>query len=507
MMDQAQAIALRKKLLTVGIFGTGLLAGVLIMQFVGRGRVPAPLEVQTVSFHQNAETGMKGMPAFAGALELNEQFKQVASEVKRSVVSIHSASSWLNVPCALLKGHGNEYGDRENLGSGVLVSPQGHVVTNYHLVEDACELRVTFADKAEYAAEVVGVDESTDLAVVKIALDPDEGRSPVLLGNSTDVQTGEWVLAVGNPLMLTSTVTAGIVSALGRRVDVIEDEFQVEDFIQTDAAINPGNSGGALVNLRGELIGINTAIATHSGYNEGYGFAIPVNLMKRVIPDLIAYGSVRRGYAGMSFDRVDASFARDLGLPSVKGVYVGFVLRNGAAFQAGLREGDVILDVDGIPVNEPNELQSLIAQRYPGDELRIATWRRRKQQNFTIKLLGEDDPVVGEWVRTMSPSASFDQEHSGVFVHVDRWGFALRPLRDSEQEVFGIEEGVFVLFVRPGSVADAAGISGHLALVQVNRTAVSTVGQAVQLANRGRSTLLTVVDKSGQREDIRLTEQ
>ena len=244
--------------------------------------------------------------------QLSSMFKDAANSVRSSVVFIQvtispTDESWYqNIENRFFEDNF----DRQSVGSGVVISTDGYIVTNHHVVADAKEIKVTLDDKREYAATIVGSDPATDLAVIKI--EEPTPLTAVPLGDSDIVEVGEWVLAIGNPFRLTSTVTAGIVSALGRQVNIIDSRFGVEDFIQTDAAINPGNSGGALVNLSGELIGINTAIATESGASEGYGFAVPVRLVERVVAYLIVYGEVKRGYLGVEIQAVDAAVAQRL---------------------------------------------------------------------------------------------------------------------------------------------------------------------------------------------------
>ena len=505
-MELRSTPLLQRKLITVGLFVAGLLAGVLIMQLTQRTQRAAPAELRTVEFHKSVSDLSDGLTGSMGALQLNDQFKKVAQDVKRSVVSIHSVSSWYNIPCAILKRRSQEYRERESLGSGVLISPQGYIVTNYHLVEGACGLRVTFLNKEEYDAEVVGVDRSTDLAVIRVLLDPEEQVDSLPLGDSEAVQTGEWVLAVGNPLELTSTVTAGIVSALGRRVDIIDDRLNVEVFIQTDAAISPGNSGGALVNLRGELIGINTAIATQSGYNEGYGFAIPVNLVDRVARDLIAYGKVKRGYAGIGLENITASFARELGMDQVRGVYLNNVRREGAAYQAGLREGDVVLSVGDRPVNEPNELQSIIALHRPGDRINVFAWRRARGTTLrhVVTLESDNDPSVATWISSLTGGEAENESLRGPFYPVDRWGLVLKPLSAADTRLFGAPSGAYIFQVNRGGLADRAGVPVHVVLQKINGDAVASAAEAHGALQLADEAVLTLLMEEGTTVDVRL---
>lgn len=271
----------------------------------------------------------------------------------------------------------------KSTGSGVIISEKGYVVTNNHVVEGATEVEVTLHDKRKYKAEVLGTDPSTDLAVLKVDA-PD--LQPIKLSNSDNAEVGEWVLAVGNPFDLASTVTAGIISAKGRDISILEGQYAIESFIQTDAAVNPGNSGGALVNTRGELVGINTAIATPTGTYAGYSFAVPVNLTKKVVQDIIDYGKVRRGYLGVTILELDNRIAEELGLSTNNGVYVNKVLDNSGANAAGLREGDVIVGVEGQEITSPNELQEKVGSRNPGDYVDLTIIRDGRRQTLSAQL-------------------------------------------------------------------------------------------------------------------------
>ena len=260
-------------------------------------------------------------------------------------------------------------------GSGVILTDDGYVVTNYHVIEDASNIEVVTSTNQRYYARVVGRDESTDLALLKIKA----SQLPfVRYGDSDLVTPGDWVLAVGNPFDLNSTVTAGIVSAKARNIGILRDRnnLQVESFIQTDAAVNPGNSGGALVNLKGELIGINSAIATNTGNYAGYSFAIPVNLVKKIMDDLLEFGQVQRGLLGVEIRDVTPELAEDEDLPLVQGVYILRINRGSAADMAGLAAGDVITQVDRNPVNTVSELQERVARNRPGQSVEVTYWRK-----------------------------------------------------------------------------------------------------------------------------------
>lgn len=387
-------------LIGIGLVLTGLAVAILWVLVAGQNERSLPRSVRVAEPVQLGRSPVEAdrpptdspdrLPDVAA---LNEVFRQVADRVTPSVVYIQA-----DIPFGRDRHHDfdeeeqgffRRYPLPEAVGSGVLLSAEGHVVTNHHVVEDAERVRVTLSDKRTFEARIVGADPSTDLAVLEIA--GGEDLPAILLGDSDGLDAGEWVLAVGNPFRLTSTVTAGIVSATGRQVNIIEDDFGIEDFIQTDAAINPGNSGGAVVNLNGELVGISTAIATETGSSQGYGFAVPVNLVTRVAGDLIEYGAVQRGYLGVRIQTVDAALARRLGMDRIRGVYIAGVANSGAAARAGMRRRDVILSVDERVVNASNELQSVLAQRRPGDELLVQVWRDGDALDLPVSLRPRDE--------------------------------------------------------------------------------------------------------------------
>ncbi len=264
-------------------------------------------------------------------------------------------------------GQSNEY-PVQAAGSGVIIASDGYIITNNHVVEDAEKITVTLNDKREFNATLVGTDAEADLALIKI----EESNLPYLtFGNSDQVRIGEWVLAVGNPFNLTSTVTAGIVSAKARNLNIMDESSNIESFIQTDAALNQGNSGGALVNVQGELIGINTAIASGTGYYTGYSFAIPSNIARKVANDLKTYGVVQRAYLGVSIMDITPQKAEELNLNSLEGVVVSLVDENGAARQSGLKEGDVILAINDTKTNSASELREVLMQHSPGETVSV----------------------------------------------------------------------------------------------------------------------------------------
>ncbi|MBO6576994.1 MAG: trypsin-like peptidase domain-containing protein [Rhodothermales bacterium] len=497
----------RRPLFYSSLVIVGLLIGVLgtLWRTYPEYTVPDRSMVETIRFGSGAAFPPVVLPetlatrGYVDALTLNEAFKTVSGFVTPSVV-------FVEVETAGRSFFRRNRGLAQSAGSGVIISEAGHVVTNYHVIEGAAEIRVTLSDKREYPATVLGEDPNTDLAVLK--LENDAPVPAIDFGDSDALQVGEWVLAVGNPFRLTSTVTAGIVSALGRSVNIIEDSFGIESFIQTDAAINPGNSGGALVNLRGELVGIATAIATESGSYEGYGFAVPMRLVERVVRDLIEFGEVQRGYLGVDIWPVDAQRAAGLGLTTVQGVLLNNVFAGLAADQAGLRSGDVLLSVEGRPIYEPNELQSIIALYRPGEQLGVEVWRDGGRRFFAVELLGRDNPTTQRWFAQLDqsdevqPEAEPEAESSphGEIVEVPEWGIGLFEMTDRFQRLFDLEQGAYVAYVENGGPASIAGLPRNTVIVSVDGASV-TSAEDVELALEAGdgAPLLEVVRRSGER--------
>lgn len=342
------------------------------------------------------------------------------------------------------------------IGSGVIASPDGYIITNNHVVEGADEISVTLNDKSTYSAKVVGADPNTDIALIKI----DAKDLPTIpLGNSDDLKVGEWVLAVGNPMNLTSTVTAGIVSAKGRNLGIIGSEghnttgksnMGIESFIQTDAAVNPGNSGGALVNLRGELVGINTAIVSPTGSYSGYSFAIPVNIVSRVISDIKQFGSFQRPFLGVSIRDIDSDFAKDKKISVKDGVYVMSVEDKSGALEAGIKEGDVITEIDGKKIDKASELQERVSEFHPGDIITVKAMRDSKPMTFKVKLRNRQGGT--ETVK-----------NAGVEV----LGAAFTKLSDSQKNNLNVSYGVQVSGVTDGKFKEA-GIRKGFIILKIN---------------------------------------
>ena len=268
-------------------------------------------------------------------------------------------------------------------GSGVILSEDGYIVTNNHVIQQANEIEVVLNDKRSFTAQLIGSDPNTDIALLKIDA---TGLPTLAMGNSDELRVGEWVLAVGNPFNLTSTVTAGIVSAKARNINILDAEMKIESFIQTDAAVNPGNSGGALVNTRGKLVGINTAIASQTGSYAGYAFAVPTSIVQKVVADLRQFGSVQRALLGIRMLDITSEVQQYYGLKSLEGVYIAEVVSGSAAEKGGVESGDVIVAVDGVTVNSSSELQEKIARKNPGDEVTLSVLRAGKRHELHVVL-------------------------------------------------------------------------------------------------------------------------
>ncbi|MEQ9403214.1 MAG: trypsin-like peptidase domain-containing protein [Cyclobacteriaceae bacterium] len=331
-------------------------------------------------------------------------------------------------------------------GSGVVISSDGYIVTNNHVVENATGIEVVLNDNRSYEAKVIGVDASTDIAVIKI---DEDNLQPLKYGSSEDIQIGEWVLAIGNPFEFRSTVTAGIVSAKSRNIGILDrrSAYRIESFIQTDAAVNPGNSGGALVNLNGELIGINTAIASPSGSFAGYSFAVPSSLVSKVVDDLVEYGTVQRALLGISIQDVTAELAEVEELDVVKGVYIGGVGENSAAEAAGLVRGDVIISIDNAAVNSVAELQEQVAINRPGDEVVVGFIRNgeRKVANAVLRNSSGTTEIVELVSDFDSEGATFTEISNELAsaLNLDG-GVQLSELRNGKWRDAGISKGFII---------------------------------------------------------------
>jgi serine protease Do len=354
----------------------------------------------------------------------------------------------------MYRGH---QGPQAGSGSGVIISSNGYIVTNNHVIDRADKIKVVLDDKRTYEAKLIGTDPTTDLAVLKVDAD---NLPSIRYGNSDKVRVGEWVLAVGNPFNLTSTVTAGIVSAKARSINILhtKDNMQIESYIQTDAAVNPGNSGGALVNLSGELVGINSAIATQTGSFSGYSFAVPTSIVSKVVEDLMKYGEVQRALLGVQIREVDQELAKEKELKTLNGVFVGSVNKNSAADDAGIKEGDVITQVNGVTVNTPSQLTEQVARYRPGDEIKVTVLRDEKPMTIGAKLKN----IMGDTEVVKRSDEAMTVE-----------GAMLSMPSKQEMNKLGLASGVKIDKVR-GSKFQEAGVKDDFIITRIDKQDVSS---------------------------------
>jgi Do/DeqQ family serine protease len=355
--------------------------------------------------------------------------------------------------------HQQPQGGGQGSGSGVIIAANGYIVTNNHVIDKASKIEVVLDDKRKFEAELVGADPSTDLAVLKVKAD---NLPFVKYGNSDDVKVGQWVLAVGNPFNLNSTVTAGIISAKGRNINILkhdENNMGIESFIQTDAVVNPGNSGGALVNLNGDLIGINSAISSHTGSFEGYAFAIPSSIASKVVDDLLKYKVVQRALLGVQIQEVDAKLASEKKLNTLNGVYVQGLSKSSAAAEAGLKTGDVITQINGIAVNTSSQLQEQVARFRPGDKIKVSYVRGSSPGEATATLRNATGTTAV--VREEPASATIKYE-----------GVTLSPVPAREQNLLGIAGGAKMSGVK-GSNFREVGMADGFIITRIDKNIVS----------------------------------
>ena len=440
-----------------------------------------------VSMPGNAPTGAPGDFSFA-AEAVSPTVVHIRTTMTRTVRQQQMPDMFREFFGDDLGGQGGGRARREQgqaSGSGVIIAKDGYIVTNNHVVQDADEVEVIMTDKRSFKAKVIGTDPLTDLAVIKI----DANNLPAItLGDSDALKLGEWVLAVGYPLDLESTVTAGIVSAKGRKIGILDGagssprrgmmdprqqqapqedpnkpatDTPVESFIQTDAAINPGNSGGALVNLRGELIGINAAIASATGYYSGYGFAVPVSLVKKVTADLVKFGNVQRGYIGIIPEELDSKKAKEYNLKVGRGIYVRDVSGNGAAKVAGIQKGDVIVKMEGQPLDSDAQMREVIGRRRPGDVVNVTINRDGSEREIKVQLRnrnGGNEVIKKEELAVSSMKAL---------------GAEFTPLTDKERQALGVNGGVRVSKILDGKLAETEIEEGFI-IVKANGKNVKT---------------------------------
>lgn len=424
----------------------------------------------------------------AGAVD----FVQAAAAVSPGVVHIrttfNTSTSKDNSPMDMMEEFFGGGGQRSRApraasGSGVILTSDGYIVTNNHVVENAEKVEVVLSNRRKVIAKVIGTDPLTDLALIKV----EENNLPVVkMGNSDNVQVGEWVLAVGFPLNLQTTVTAGIVSAKARAIGILArqqptqeeyEEYQktgkmpsrnnssIESYIQTDAAINPGNSGGALVNANGELIGINAAIASQTGTNEGYGFAIPVNLAKKVLEDFKKYGSVKRGYIGVTYVPLDADNAQELKVTDISGLYVNEVLPNSGGAAAGIKKGDIIKKVEGVVIYDSPDLLEKIGRLSPGDQVQLTILRDGTLKNVNVTLKGDNS--------ISKPKVAVAAKATGA--SIGKLGASFAPAPDALKAKYGVKSGVVVTGIEAGKVFDSLDVPKGMLITTVNGRPVNSV--------------------------------
>lgn len=359
-------------------------------------------------------------------------------------------------------------------GSGVIISEDGYIVTNNHVIEGATKLRVTLPDGRAFDAKTIGTDPATDVALIKI----DASGLPTLpFGSSDDLRLGEWVLAIGYPMELQSTITAGIVSAKARQLGALNNRYGIESFIQTDAAVNPGNSGGALVNTRGELVGINTIIKTSTGSYVGYSFAVPETIVRKVVVDLKESGVVQRAVLGISFRAIDQQFIDELGddsdIKEIGGIYVASVAEGGAASEAGLRKGDVILSVDGVAVNDSATFLEQIGKRRPGDEITLEL--RRGEKEITTKATLQNK--AGETSLLSPESVDVEAVLGGQF----------ETISEKSAKALDIRGGVQVVKIKQGGLLERARIKEGYIITHINDRQIRSIDDLTRLTDKIRS--------------------
>ena len=431
------------KIIAIGLFA-GFIGAFIFVQLVV---VPKLNTIAEPTFGEVSYSNTDSFQSTSPALNTTTasvspvDFSEAASRVIPSVVYINSISQGASYSYWDLMFGGGSGQTRVSSGSGVIFTQDGFIVTNNHVVGSAEKIEVLY-NKRSYVAELIGTDPSTDLAVLKIN---DTGLPAITLGNSTTLQVGEWVVAVGNPFSLSSTVTVGIVSAKGRRIGILEDKFPIESFIQTDAAINPGNSGGALVNKSGELVGINTAILSRTGSYTGYAFAVPVDIAKKVVDDLIKYGVVQKALFGGSVVDYDFQNAKKYGLKTDVKKFFGVLLEkleeNGPADGAGLKPGDIITKINDIETNSTSAFEEELSYRYPGDKVTVTYLRENKSTTVTITLVNRSGTT--EKVKRKI----FNSEIMGAQLEATDYGVKIFKITEGYMKKLGVPENYTIISI------------------------------------------------------------
>ena len=368
--------------------------------------------------------------------------------------------------------------ERVNSGSGVIIREDGYIVTNNHVIDKATKIEVTLNNNQTYPATLVGADPATDVALLKI----DAVGLPIIpFGNSDNLRLGEWVIAIGSPYDLRSTITAGIVSAKGRSMPNYSGQFKIESFIQTDAAVNPGNSGGALVDRAGNLVGINTAIISQTGSYTGYSFAVPSNIVKKIAYDLMDFGSVKRAVLGISMMSIDDKIAEDLKLSSRNGVYISEVSKSGAADKAGIKAGDVLIAIDSVKITTPASVQETVSRFSPGDKAVVTVLRDGKEMDFDVTFKG-----------TSQENGTLDDDGSIAF-----YGSSIKAADESTLEKYGLKSGVEIVELGPGKLMEAGAVEGFI-IQYVNDHPVKTPQEVIDIVKKSkRAVFIEGVTPSG----------
>lgn len=426
-----------------------------------------------VSFNSRTSSAAGNSPDFVMAAE-----KSLNAVVHIKTTTAQTNNLSYNPFEQFFYGHSGKPYIQEGSGSGVILSDDGYVVTNNHVINGADEIDVMLNDKRNYKAEVIGTDPSTDIALLKIK---EKGLPFIAYGNSDEMKVGEWVLAVGNPFNLNSTVTAGIISAKGRG-NIIEGnrsggQFPIESFIQTDAAINPGNSGGALVNTTGDLVGINTAIMSSNGAYMGYAFAIPVNIVKKIVSDLIEFGAVQRAYIGVSINDIDAKFAEQKNIKQLKGAYINGLTSSGAAESAGIKIGDVITSIENTKVGSVSELQEQLSKYRPGNKVNVTVMRNEKEISIPVTLTNIKNST--EVIKKAEPVLTSVGSLGATFEEVDKDYLAK----------FRLENGVKISKLTAGKLANVGMKEGFI-ITSINKKKVFTIEDVQNMLENKKGTVL-----------------
>lgn len=456
-------IVMKKGLLIVAL---AAVAGGLTAWIVAKSAMPETARTITQvvgdSQYRTVNLSLDNYPDFTyaaeSAIDAVVYVKVVSREMSRQAPSIFD----------FFFGYGGTPQERERVGSGsgVIIREDGYIVTNNHVIEGATDIEVTLTNNKTFKAELIGTDPATDVALIKVDA---QGLPVIPFGDSDKLRLGEWVLAIGSPYNLRSTVTAGIVSAKGRSIPDNSREFKIESFIQTDAAVNPGNSGGALVDKAGNLVGINTAIVSQTGAYAGYSFAVPVNIVKRIVDDLMDFGSVRRAVLGVVMSPITQEIADKLKLSSLNGVYIVEVSPGSAAEQAGVKKEDVLVKIDSVQVTNASSVQEMVSGFYPGDKATLTVIRGGKEKELEVTFKG-----------TAQENGTVTEDGSVAF-----YGSAIKEASKETKERLGIKSGVEIVSVGPGKIMDA-GVTEGFVILYVNDQPVSKPQDVINIIKKSK---------------------